>query len=311
MRLSFFRSIPNPLGEKILAGMISVMEPETARQITSTQAQFLPALFHANPSLASSPQLWVAGGDRKRELFEAVAVHENLDPKLVGTIVSALLESGSDLFISRALDRWGKDAVFQTLDWTDKHHGAMSETCREALKLHLSSVMDWVESKPISSTDSLSAIVRVVAPFASQLAQRDSTVWLNTFRHLQQTGRVSEGTYIRTFLLALALNNAPPSPLELVSEAFERVHDAARKNELSDSAWVIVEPSVPELSWLSNWDKCERLRRGLISAFLRYRWPASELMFRIKNDESLEQLLKSARRVNGGEEYFRLLPLFR
>ncbi|PYX95569.1 MAG: hypothetical protein DMG71_08780 [Acidobacteria bacterium] len=96
------------------------------------------------------------------------------------------------------------------------------------------------------------------------------------------------------FLLALALNDAPPAPLELVAESFEYVHQAAWDQRLSDSAWIVVEPFVPELSWISNWDKCERLRRGLISAFLRNSWPASELQKRIKNPDLLEQVLRSA-----------------
>lgn len=305
-----FRSTLNPLGEEILAGIISGMEPEMARRITSRQSQFLPALFQAKPSLASSPQLWVAGGDRKRELFEAVATHENLDPKLIGGIIDALLESGSDALMRRALDRWGSDAVFETLDWIAGHDGAMSETTRDALKSHLSSVLDWVETKPVESFGAFLAVVRVVAGYASKISQRESTVWLRTFQRLQSTGKESELTYIGAFLLALGLNNSPPSPIELVAESFERVHDAARTERLSDNAWIIVEPFVPELSWLSNWDKCERLRRGLISAFVRYRWPASEFRTRIKDNEVLRQLVKSARRVDGGEELVREISLF-
>jgi hypothetical protein len=302
-----FRSSLNPLGEEILAGLISAMEPETARQVTSQQPQFLPALFRAKPSLATSSQLWLAGKDRKRELFESVASHEHLDSALVAGVISALLDSGSEVFIRRALDLWGKDAVFPALDWTEAHDGAMSETCRGALTFHLPSVMDWVEATPTRSFESLIAVAHVVAPFSDKILQYDSAVWLRTLHFLQNSPKETERSYICTFLLALAFGNAPPSPLDLVSESFERVHETARRELLSDNAWIILEPLVPELSWLSNWDKCERLRRGLISAFLRHQWSASELKRRIKDHELLRQLLKSARRVDGGEEFFRSL----
>jgi hypothetical protein len=300
-----FRSSLNPLGEEILAGLISAMEPDTARQVTVQQPQFLPALFRAKPSLATSSQLWLAGGDRKRELFESVASHEHLDSAVVAGVVGALLDSGSETFIRRAFDRWGKAAVFQALDWTESHNGALSEICRGALASHLPSVMDWVEAKPTRSFETLIAVAHVVAPYSSKMSQRDSSVWLRTFHFLQNSPKEAEKSYICTFLLALAFGNAPPSPLDLLSESFERVHETARKELLSDNAWIIMEPLVPELSWLSNWDKCERLRRGLISAFLRHRWPASELKRRIKDYELLRQLLKSARRVDGGEDFFR------
>jgi hypothetical protein len=300
-----FRSTLNPLGEELLAGLISAMNTETARQVTTEQPQFLPALFRAKPGLASSPQLWLAAGDRRRELFESVAAHTNLDSALVAGVVNALLESGSEVFIRRALDLWGRDAVFQTLDWTEAHNGMMSETCRGALTYHLPAVMDWTEARPTRSFESLITVAHVVAPSSYQLLQYDSTVWVRTFHHLQGSIKEEEASYICTFLLALAFGNAPPSPLELLSESFERVHESARRERLSDSAWLIMEPLVPELSWLSNWDKCERLRRGLISAFLRHKWPASELRQRIKDDELLLHLLRSAKRVEGGEKFFR------
>src|SRR5581483_629676 len=142
-----FRASLNPLGEEILAGLISAMEPETARQVTSQQLQFLPALFRAKPALSGSSQLWLAGAERKRELFEAVASHENLSPEVVANVVNALLDSGSEAFIRRALDLWGKNAVFQALDWTDAHAGSMSETVRAALTAHLPSVMAWIEGR--------------------------------------------------------------------------------------------------------------------------------------------------------------------
>ena len=73
---ALFRASLNALGEEILAGLISAMEPETARRVTSQQLQFLPALFRAKPALAGSSQLWVAGADRKRELFEACRISQ-------------------------------------------------------------------------------------------------------------------------------------------------------------------------------------------------------------------------------------------
>lgn len=167
--------------------------------------------------------------------------------------------------------------------------------------------MDWVEAGPTRSFDSLIAVAHIVAPYSSKVAKRDCTVWLRTFRDLQVSKKDAERTYIAAFLAALAFNNAAPSALDLLSESFERVHEAARTELLSDSAWIIVEPFVPELSWLSNWDKCERLRRGLISAFVRYGWPASELRRRIRGNELLRQLVKSAKKVDGGDELVRLI----
>ena len=185
----------------------------------------------------------------------------------------------------------------------------MSETCRAALTAHLPSVMDWVEARPARSFESLIAVAHVVAPYTYKISKYDSAVWLSTFRSLQNSDNEAEKSYIGVFLLALAFCNAPPSPLDFVSEVFERIHETRRRDPLSDSAWIIIDPFVPELSWLSNWDKCERLRRGLVAAFVRHNWPASELKRRIRDHDLLRQILRSARRVEGGEHYFRGLYL--
>ena len=52
--------------------MMESINPAIAQEVTSEQPQFLPTLFRAKPELGISPDLWVAAGDRKRELFESL-----------------------------------------------------------------------------------------------------------------------------------------------------------------------------------------------------------------------------------------------
>jgi hypothetical protein len=305
-----FRASLNPLGEELLSGLLSTLDSETAVDVATQDPQFLSAIFRANPSLASFPALWRVAGDRQREVFEALADNDHVDAALARRIVSTLLETGSEAFIRRAFDLWGRAAVWGCLDWIDKHPNEMSETCRAALGLQVPHVLAWIESQPSAAVKSLIAVAHIVAPYANSIARHDATVWLQLFRDVQNSTAGfdnDEGQYISTFLLALGLSNAPPSPLDLVSESFERVHEAAGRDRLSDNAWIVVEPFVPQLNWWKNWDKCERLRRGLISAFVHHGWPPEELWRRVSDRGLVEQLLRSAREVRGGREYFRNL----
>ncbi len=297
------RASLNPLGEQLLTNLILDMKPEDALVIATNQPQFLPTLFRVNPRLGVSAQLWMTAGDRRRELFESVVSAQNVEPELARGIVNALLDSNSQDFIRRAFSQWGRVAVFQALDWSEAHGGLMPECCRAALTAYLPDVMSWVGTAPEKSTDTLAAVAHVVAPYSSQVAQNDSTIWLQTFRALQEGCRTDEANYVCTFLLSLALCNAPPAPLDLVSESFERVHQLAEREQLREDAWFILQPLVPELSWGKNWDRCERIRRALMSAFMHHSWPAWELSKRIKNQDMVRQLLRSARRV-GAESYF-------
>ncbi len=301
----------NDLGEKILSTLIPHMDAETAKEITHERPKFLPGLFRARPDLARSPELWKLGGDRKRELFEAVVGQKELDSSTIHGIVDALLESNSEGFLRRSIDHWGKDAVFSILDWVDSHEGRMSRASRDALSNQPDLVMDWVQQKSASSPASFVAVAHVVAPYAGRIAKRDSEVWLRTFREVQGTATDAEKDYLASLLLALAFCNAPPAPLDLVAESYQRVHKAAWEERLSDEAWSIVGPFVPELWVLKNWDKCERLNRGLIAAFIRHRWPLSGLR-RIKNyyprnssTDLMQQILESAKEVKGGKDFVR------
>jgi hypothetical protein len=296
-----FRSNLNPLGDGLLAKLVRAMDTEDAQEVIDEQPQLLPALFRANPDLAASPKLWSVAGDRKRELLDSLVAQE-IRPELVSRIVSALLDSGSDGFIRRAFERWGKDAVFAALDWTENHQGSMSEICRGALTFQVPVVMAWVESGT-RSTPALATVAHVVAPYSYQVAKHDSTVWLRTLRALQEGGQNEEATYVQTLLLALALCNAPPAPLDLIAESFEAIHTKEEKERLRDNAWMILQPLVPELSWYNNWDKCERMRRALVSAFMKHSWPAWEIKERIKDHEILREIHKSVRKVDG-EYYF-------
>jgi hypothetical protein len=98
------------------------------------------------------------------------------------------------------------------------------------------------------------------------MAKHDSTVWLRTLRARVESGQEEQATYVRAFPLALALCNAPPAPLDLIAESFEVIYLKAEKDQLRDNEWMIVEPFVPELNWLKNWDNCERIGLRLRSS---------------------------------------------
>jgi len=297
------RASLNSLGEEILKSLILGMSSEDALVFAVGQQQFLPTLVRVNPSLATSAQLWRLAGDHRRELFESIAGQPSLEPEVVCGILDAMLDSDSDGFIRRAFTQWGRTAIFEALDWSEAHGGSLTENCRAALSFQVSDITSWVATGPDKSTNILAALAHVVSPYASRVAEGDSSVWLRTLHALRENHRKGDADYVSALLFALALCNAPPAPLELVSESFEPVHWLAEKQQLRDDAWAIIEPFVPELKWGKNWDRCERMRRGLMSAFMRYAWPPRQLRERVRDQDLVSQLLKSARKV-GAEHYF-------
>jgi hypothetical protein len=302
---TLFGSALNPLGEQILEGLISAADHGIVWDLARERAELLPTLFRLNPQLATSPQLWLEGSDRRRELIDSLKSVADAD--LVDRVVRAILDSGTHGVIRTALDRWGKDATFAILKWTNSHAGHMWEETREALFFQIPYVMDWVGHHSDANFDCLVSIAHIVAPYSYQIVQYDSMIWLEVLEALKDTGKEMEITYLSTFVLALAFGNAPPAPVRLLALSFERVHEIAESNRMSDEAWTIMAPLVPELSRYSNWDKCERLRRALVGAFIRHAWPVSALKQTVKDKRLRRNIMKSVRKVDGGAEYFRRL----
>ena len=299
-----FRSPVNALGEDILAGMIEAINPAIARAVTSEQPQFLPTLFRAKPELGASSDLWVAAGDRKRELMEALVSQQNLNESLIQGIGVALVESGSEFLLNRALETWGQPIVFGVFDWMARGNKSLSEGSRLALTFHIESIVKWILTHENAPQSVVVVAAHIIAPFTYKFRQFDTSVWLQTFRNLAKQGNQREADYFAAMILALGFQNAPPESLALVEECFERVHQVAWNDAMTDDTWFILNPIVPHLWWHHHdWDRCERLRRGLIDAFVKFHWPVIKLPDCIKNDAFLSLVIESARHVNGGKEF--------
>jgi len=163
--------------------------------------------------------------------------------------------------------------------------------------------MDWVEDEESKTHHGLIAAAHILAPYSYQINERSTSVWETLVRDLQGYERV----YVSTFLLALGLGNAPESPLEQIKNYFGLIYQLAWDEEIDSKTWEILEPIVPEISWPNNWDRCERMVRGLITSFIRYEWEPRQIYNCISQETIWNRLPKSAKKVAGGLEFMKRL----
>jgi hypothetical protein len=301
---NLFRGPINVLGEEVLAGLLEAINPEIARKITSQQPHFLPTLFRAKPELGTSVELWRAAGDHVRELFESLASSNGLNDEHIAAVSEAILSSGAEFLIKRIVDKWGKPAVFGVLNYVLNSGSELSERVMGALTFHTESVMEWLCAKNDRTIFAKLVCAHVVAPYSYQIKDFGTEVWLKAYEELRQREDYREVNYLAALILALGLQNAPPIPIKVIGLCFEHIHQLAWTDKMPDANWVILDPIVPHLLWIHDWDKCERLRRGLIEAFVKFHWPRELLRDCIKNNQLFERVLQSAKRVDGGYSYF-------
>jgi hypothetical protein len=146
----------------------------------------------------------------------------------------------------------------------------MTETRQAAFASQVRDVMTRVGTDRKKSTAMRAAVAHVVAPCSSQIAHHDSAVWFRALHALRENQREDEASYLSAFVLALALCNALPTPLDLVSESFERVHWLAEKELLRDDAWFVLQPLVPSVELAQE---LGLVRTPEASASLRVRAP--------------------------------------
>jgi hypothetical protein len=111
------------------------------------------------------------------------------------------------------------------------------------------------------------------------------------------------------FLLAVSLGKGDALSLEVTQATFQRVHDYIRQDRLPIGAWDMLERlSSPRTDWW--WredDRSLRLRRGLVSAFLRNGWPSTHFAACFGDLETLQAAVQDMDEVPGGAEFRREL----
>jgi hypothetical protein len=303
----FFVASLNPLGERIFRGLISGITITQAKSLAEEQPNLLPELFRANPRLATSSSLWSSEEYRARELFDAVSSEKDLSPDLTARIVRALLSADIPGVQRPVMKRWGGIATHELLTWVDTHGQEVSESWRSAAAAQEEAILQWLDSNPSPSPPALLFLVKVLDPSSNAVQQHGSAVWLRALDKINKSGNKKEAAPIYAFALSLGFLNVPPNPLKLVRASFSHVHELAAMDELDYESWHLLKPHVPELHWNRNWDKCERLQRGLINAFVTYKWPLEELLQCASDTAALASVRKSARKVEGGKNLIKEL----
>jgi len=300
-----FRGPINSLGEDVLAGLLEAMNPEIAKRITREQPHFLPTLFRAKPELGTSADLWRAAGDHVRELFESLSSSGNLNDEHITAISEAIVSGGAETLVKRALDKWGKPAALGILNHLLQSGNELSERVMGDLTFHNEIIMEWLIASPDRPLFAKINCAHIVAPYSYQIQKFGTDIWLRTYQELREQSKRKELNYLATLLLALGLQNAPPVAVKVTALCFEHIHQLSWDDKMPDANWIILDPIVPHLAWIHDWDKCERLRRALIEAFVKFDWHPELLHDCIKSDDLLCRVLQSAKRVDGGYEHFK------
>jgi hypothetical protein len=303
---SLIRDDHNSIGERILYLLVRSLTLADATALSFEIPGLLPLMVHLNPATAASPELWRGDGDRQRELFDAATSDKGLAYDMQRALVHGILAGGSDAVADRAILKLGPLCVDVVLRWFDDMQGGSPWDISPGWRLALASqpglLLKWLESASDPREATVALVADLLSPNSRDVISHGGAMWLRPRRQapgpLQETIR----NRFHAFLLTLGFRNPGAGSELLVARSFAVTHRALAGNNLGHDAWIWREGYLPSLSWGRNWDKCERLRRGLAESFIRHDWPADQFLACVADDELLRLILKSAGKVDNGDK---------
>lgn len=298
-----FRVSLNSLGEEILRSLISGLRSEDAIELAESEFDLLAAAVRVHPSLAKFSGLWQRSESKQRALLAAVATaKEQLSPELAESIVGALLEAGAENLAKAAFEVFGEPGIASALNWIDLHRERVPTGWEGALAKHPRTICNWLTVRDPVSVETILFVSTLLDPKDPEVVGCGTAKWLYLVAGMKDRVSDSQMLKFQAFLLTLALENPKPHGERLAAFAFAAVHAGVEDDRLDYDSWQALERQLPDVSWSLWWDKCERLRRGLIQAFVRYSWPVVELLKCAPDSILLKAVKKSARKVEGGRE---------
>lgn len=297
----------NHFGEEILASLVANVAAADLPALFADRPGVLTAIARRDPEIITAPGLWSGPSDRQRELFDAATAGQEVGEATRSSAIVAMLDAGSDAVADQVFNRFGDRAAAVVLDWLN-HQDAEGRTgrlragWRRALTRHRASVLRWLTQPAFSiRSDVIALLAELLDPHTKELQRLGQDLWLQAVRDAASMG-AERRTRLFAFALAFALDPVASLCNQLAANTFEPVHAVAAAGRLDYETWLLFEGTVPSLSAWRNWDRCERLRRGLIDQFERQQWPVAQFLQCAGRTETLHRLLHSASEYKAGKQ---------
>lgn len=287
----------NPLGEEAILGLTSAMPPLRLREALASPREVLIGIIQREPRLACNEYLWASPEKHAFAADALSACHDQLADQS-DTIIRVALEAKADPVHPTLIDAFGTNAVASVLNWLDEDPlRNVPRGWRSALAARSMEMLEWLVSHPVAHRETAYFIltsVKLDMTVASPLL----TAALRTY--LAGPTQDDTAVILSAQVLQTSLTNSSLSAADLASIALDIVYQAAAASRLPDNAWYGLSPFLPVSSWWQDWDRCQRLRRGIADKFRTAQWPASRLDGITKDDRLFGEIITELRQSRSG-----------
>lgn len=126
---------------------------------------------------------------------------------------------------------------------------------------NIGTVLAWMKKRTQISYRIIQLIIKIVPPQSSIVIRKGSSVWNSFYKYEATTLPLEYYTYL--FVLSYNWQNDANAFL-FYRRAFYPIYNALKENTLEYSLWDQIDQFTKPLIFWKEWDKCKKLRNGLI-----------------------------------------------
>lgn len=260
----------------------------------------LPMVVSANPRLCVFPDTWRGDKRQQFQVFESLCQHLDVAREHQRSITLAILGADAHGLASSLVAAIGPSVLETVLDafnrgMTGRRVNVPEEWINE-LRAYPQLTAEWLSHQPSLSSVLLEAVTYLVSPASQSLDKVPIHTWLSALDGIDRSRHERSMCYV----LTIGMRALSPDSYLVFVPALETVHDAVMDRDMAYEEWLWLSAFLPELGWLSNWDRAERLRRGVIDRWCMCDWPVDVLLHCFSTERNWQLFVHSCAATASG-----------
>jgi hypothetical protein len=258
-------------------------------------------LLKRNPAVATAPEIW------KRPTQEQIALAtQTIQMDITGNvpkgITSAALSARAWSALPVLFSALGELSIAEALTWLDDNSEEQDDAPRaviQALDDYRSLILPML-NKGVIKDRALFYLTTILDPRAPDVRRLGTTPWLGVTSSSRDHLLILRS---QIFLLSIALSSREDGGIILLQKTFGPVYEAAKQGGLDDALWQFLDPYLP---WIySAWDRCARLSKGVVRAFVDHEWNAADFISIFRTEEQFARGLTDLDATFAGARYLK------
>jgi hypothetical protein len=294
-----------PLAEDVVRGLCEAFPVHLLSAAVDATPEGLAAIFRYNVSLAATSSIWDTRASKQSRVAKALmGCRESIGIES-DAIVKAALKGMADPTNPSLIDVFGASAIPSILSWLDADEDRPRNLLagwRSGIVKYSAEMLDWLREHHFD-------VRRETMLFVLETVDLSMVRTIPLIREVFTTlaGRKRSETdpavmSLATKFLTAAFSMTAPESVGLAAIALDSIYHAAAASRLPDDAWYELSVLLPRGYWWQDWDRCERLRRGIAAKFCSGDWPAATLTEMTNDDAVLSGIVTEIRNCRSGEK---------